>query len=615
MSRDERRLLGRLFEHTLAEVTLAELIPGGYLAEARMESVPTSVDAEALADEGDLDHLRRYGELSPRLASRLANNASRNRIIVDTHRRGPREGDGAGYGQTIVFAVDIDHAHLLARDFAADGVAAGALTASISTLYLPDRADGVRAEDMPRSELLERFRSGSFTVLANIQVLTEGVDVPTVTTAFLARPTGSEVLMSQMVGRALRGEKVGGTPHAYLVSFRDHWERFPDWMEPIRLPGMTDLPAPIEERAVPSRAPGEYIDVDLWRSRLFAAGQELQDRIPASVGAQWSAVPVGLFAFEVELPIDDESSDEDELEARHVDLFVYAHDEAGFAALGTAVTAGEVGPDAELWVDRFFAETPAPQPNLSRLDLLAHYVAAEGAMPRFLRLDNRDSVDPRRIARQLVKADARREEREAAIATAYETNPAIVDAYYGGPDGLRREVLKQFVRLEAGDPESFDELRVPTVRGPDRVDHRFGVGAHNLDAILERVRIDATLFNQPLPAPMGGIAWTKRALGSLWADYRWSDDEPPKIRVNVLLDSPDVDEQIIEFLVYHELLHHQDYVEKKTDPRKNAIYSPHDRDFREREARHPALLKANAWIDTFHERLAAVDEEGRPVAI
>ncbi len=583
-----------------------------------MESVPTHVEAEALAEEEDLRHLMQYRELSARLAKQLANNAPRNRIIVGTYRRGPADGRDPHYGQTIVFAVDVGHAHVLARDFAAAGIPAGALTGSVSTMYRPAGGPGVTQDDLPRAELLERFRAGEFPVLVNVQVLTEGIDVPAVKTAFLARPTGSEVLMSQMVGRALRGEKVGGTSHAYLVSFRDHWQQFPDWMDPIRLPGLADVPAPAEPWSV--RHPLESVDVEEWRRRLLAAAQEVQERIPASADAPWSAVPVGLFAFEVELAVENEWADEGELEARHVELYVYAHDEAGFDQLSSAVAAGDVGPDAQLWVERFFAETPAPQPAVSRLDLLARYVAAEGAMPEFIPLANREDVDPRRIARRLFDDDARRGQREAAITAATDANPTIVEVFYGGRDGLRRQVLEQLYRLEAGDPQSFDELRVPRVRGTDRLEHSFGEGAHDLHAILERVRTDPRLFPTPLAAPTGGIKWTKRPLGSIWADYQWPADsggggEPAMIRINRLLDSASVDEAVIEFLVYHELLHHQDVAMEKTEPTTGRVWSPHDRDFRHREAKHPATVQANARIDTFHDRLAAVDAQRRPVDV
>lgn len=55
-------------------------------------------------------------------------------------------------------------------------------------------------------------------MIINVNILTEGADLPMTKTVFLARPTVSSVLMTQMVGRALRGTAAGGTASAYIVS-------------------------------------------------------------------------------------------------------------------------------------------------------------------------------------------------------------------------------------------------------------------------------------------------------------------------------------------------------------------------------------------------------------
>ena len=65
--------------------------------------------------------------------------------------------------------------------------------------------------------------------------MTEGVDLPKTKTVFLARPTVSSILMTQMVGRALRGTAAGGTSSAYIVSFIDHWNEHIAWVNPESL--------------------------------------------------------------------------------------------------------------------------------------------------------------------------------------------------------------------------------------------------------------------------------------------------------------------------------------------------------------------------------------------
>ena len=61
------------------------------------------------------------------------------------------------------------------------------------------------------------------------------MDLPKTKTVFLARPTVSSILMTQMVGRALRGTAAGGTSSAYIVSFIDHWNEHIAWVNPESL--------------------------------------------------------------------------------------------------------------------------------------------------------------------------------------------------------------------------------------------------------------------------------------------------------------------------------------------------------------------------------------------
>ena len=59
--------------------------------------------------------------------------------------------------------------------------------------------------------------------------------MPDVEAVFLTRPTISTILMTQMIGRALRGEKAGGTEEAYIVSFIDNWRDKINWVNPEKL--------------------------------------------------------------------------------------------------------------------------------------------------------------------------------------------------------------------------------------------------------------------------------------------------------------------------------------------------------------------------------------------
>ena len=63
----------------------------------------------------------------------------------------------------------------------------------------------------------------------NIKMLSEVTDIPNVQTVFITRETKSDVLLPQMIGRALRGPRMGWTEKAYVVAFIDIWKYEIKW--------------------------------------------------------------------------------------------------------------------------------------------------------------------------------------------------------------------------------------------------------------------------------------------------------------------------------------------------------------------------------------------------
>lgn len=90
----------------------------------------------------------------------------------------------------IIFAASVDAAHMLANDLSEQGMSTSAVTGDMPYLS--------------REAIYYAFREGRTQALVTVQVLTEGADFPMCDCAVLARPTRSQNLYSQMVGRALR---------------------------------------------------------------------------------------------------------------------------------------------------------------------------------------------------------------------------------------------------------------------------------------------------------------------------------------------------------------------------------------------------------------------------
>lgn len=72
-----------------------------------------------------------------------------------------------------------------------------------------------------RRKIIEDFSLGKIQFLCNCEILTTGFDEPKIDHVIMARPTVSQVLYEQMIGRGLRGEKFGGTKTCKILVCED----------------------------------------------------------------------------------------------------------------------------------------------------------------------------------------------------------------------------------------------------------------------------------------------------------------------------------------------------------------------------------------------------------
>lgn len=91
---------------------------------------------------------------------------------------------------TVAFACSVNHAEHLAEAFRVAGVPAAAIDGS--------------TPDEERSHVLKSLRRGELRVVCNVMLLTEGWDLPSCSAVIQARPTQSQSLWRQMVGRGMR---------------------------------------------------------------------------------------------------------------------------------------------------------------------------------------------------------------------------------------------------------------------------------------------------------------------------------------------------------------------------------------------------------------------------
>lgn len=266
------------------QIGLKELINRQILAKPIFESFYTDEEYGDSLGVDAWESIQHLDVLPEEVAQQMADSAARNRLIVETYKAKQDE-----YGQTILFAVNVVHAIQLTSLFKKAGIRADFIVSSVK-----DVITGVTISREDNERKLDDFRNGKLQVLINVNILTEGVDLPRTKTVFLARPTVSSILMTQMVGRALRGTAAGGTASAYIVSFVDHWNEHIAWVNPESLfDGNNDFRDNDSERAKRDLRMIAISKIEEFAAILDdAVDTSLLEKVPFE-----QRIPIGMYAF------------------------------------------------------------------------------------------------------------------------------------------------------------------------------------------------------------------------------------------------------------------------------------------------------------------------------
>ncbi|MEG4455369.1 DEAD/DEAH box helicase family protein [Microcoleus sp. N9_A1] len=286
--KSEQGLLKKVFpDDIIFSEHLRTLITRGILAEPVFENLETELDFYKELTDRDIRSIEDFDKLPKKVAEKIAMSSIRNKRIVDHYVENREK-----YKPLLVFAVDIQHAIALNGLFKKRGINSDFVASKII-----DEGTGATISVKENSEKIKRFRAGKLEVLINVEMLTEGTDLPNVQTVFLTRPTTSTLLMTQMIGRALRGQKAGGTEKAYVVSFIDNWEDKINWVNPEKL---TDIDG------------AEFVDRDIETMKRIARlisiekieefARMMDDSIDTTALEKLDflrRVPVGIYRFSI----------------------------------------------------------------------------------------------------------------------------------------------------------------------------------------------------------------------------------------------------------------------------------------------------------------------------
>jgi superfamily II DNA or RNA helicase len=175
-ARGDGKGLDEVFEQIVYSRTLPDLIDAGYLSKLRGFRISTSADLTRLSATG--------ADFRDEELAEAIDIQERNALVARSIQELARD------RRTIAFCVTVNHARNLCHSLNALGVPAGIVHGAMPSEQ--------------RARALADFRAGTTQALCNVAVLTEGFDDPGVSCIAMARPTRSEGLYAQCVGRGTR---------------------------------------------------------------------------------------------------------------------------------------------------------------------------------------------------------------------------------------------------------------------------------------------------------------------------------------------------------------------------------------------------------------------------
>lgn len=561
----------RFGDRPIFDVGLTELVTAGILARPVLHTVSTH-QLVSMSPEERQQAIA--SDLAPSVLRRL-DNTTRNELVTKTY------GDGAAdWGKTLVFAADIEHADILGGHL---------------EQVVPGRVRVLHSRSGDRAQDLGWFKSESGqAVLVSVGMLTEGVDLPDATSAFLCRPTTSRVLLKQMMGRVLRGPAAGGGPEAHVVNFRDEWPYFADTLLPEEaLPQLRPAASAsvTAETALPDVVDdnGDVIELDVVATvrREYETARPAQERDVdgADVGSTESVLDPVLVSSRLigywDLP--------------DLKVPVFEHQKPGFEALMTA-SAESRAPRINSFA--FFEGTFPPYPSARMLRSIVAFARMERTQPPFV--DVRASIDPWLVAERILNQGPLTElERAALIQRSYESGLAraayrslerFEEAVEQAGRTIRARAAGRSVRSEPERPLTIAFGPRPVLpRAPGRsLDPAWGLVVERLPGLVRAER--ASRFQ-----PETRYHWTPRLVSttlahwSLQAKGRYAFED--EIRVNRLLQTePElVSDEVLAYLLYHEVLH------------GILVGQGHSSEFRDLESRWEGFSKLDLFLDTLHE--------------
>jgi len=544
---DRTKELSYLFDDNLISTTSTQK-----LIEKQILSLPNFITIDTQVELDAEEILKRVSNtkgslsnpiLEKELNKEIAKHEGRNRLIVATYLNGHKNIDFT-QNPTLIFASNIIQAITLKESFLSKNVF----------------ADTIYSGNKNNDEIIEKFKNGTLKILINVEILTEGSDIPQIQNLFIARITGSKVLYRQMVGRALRGKDSGGTRTANIVTFRDNILNYhKDFFNAQKLKkGLFS-----ETKKTPKAQ--NIGTTTITEDEIKKAHEKFKNLKGKNSKIEFSsAIASGYY-------------DLNEVEKR---VSVYEHQEESYRNFLVAYKDDNTIIESNIdTIKSIYFKSENMLFDVLEEDLkeLVEYIKHLHTIPDFVRYEFKNYL----------------EEELQNIAMKYTSNIVFATLKKDYDDSKYVHKFYSYIDFEEQCINFIKRYRhylnqpIKTIELEEEEypEFTFDATKHNRKTIFQNAKqeILRVLKRKKLKNAPTEFEWEDKAIRSWWgyADSIVNDFTKPeskRIRINKILQLKEIPSKVIEFVVYHELLHHE--LENYT----------HDKEFKRYEAMFPDFV-------------------------
>ena len=526
--KDSAKLLDLYDKSIVFNVSMSDLIAKGILADPHCSRIKTGENFEPDISEEEKIHICKKHDLPESLVSKIASSHARNQIIVKEFIDNQEK-----YGKTLIFAMNVVHCRLLCEELQSKGIKCGHIYSG--------------KED--NSAVIDAFKNNKLDVLVNVNIMTEGSDVPDIQTVFLTRPTQSEGLLMQMIGRGMRGKYSGGTETVNIVDFYDQWDTFNAWLNP-------------EWLIIDEKSEEEIPEFREYKKRLYEE-YDWKECKEVYNSLQTKAKPYGK---SISLPVGWYTLIDEEGELHR--MLIFEDQMKGLLAMknnkefwleNSSITAEDI-------IQKYFSYF-CTRPSVYDMELLIDNIRTCEESPKLRPLGERKNIDPYYVS---LKAEESGEDIFSFSSVVYETSDVVRDLY-GSMENYQMEVCRAKIYKGKNAILGLKVEELPVKLIPfDRTPY------YNLDELVQEVKDE--MFGGTYDG-IGPVNWTDRAYKMYYGIY-YHDDH--SIFINSVLNSKDVPREVVKFVIYHEFLHRDNH--------------SHDKYFKAEEHKYPDFEYHEAFL-------------------